>query len=117
MTLSRRSFLKVAGLTAVSVVGASMFTGCGSSPIVTIVYVASDSTNNNLVAAVKKLNGDKTKTTFLALSWDKKYVKQYVQTYLPNTVDIDEGEGKTTYKTATEGDNKGKLVIYIKAKG
>ena len=30
MTLSRRSFLKMAGLTTVAVAGASMFTGCGS---------------------------------------------------------------------------------------
>ncbi|MFR6698095.1 MAG: twin-arginine translocation signal domain-containing protein [Faecalibacterium sp.] len=36
MILSRRSFLKVAGLSAVAVAGASMFTGCGmtiSSPL------------------------------------------------------------------------------------
>ena len=30
MILSRRSFLKVAGLTAVAAAGASMFTGCGN---------------------------------------------------------------------------------------
>ena len=35
MILSRRSFLKVAGLSAVAVASASMFTGCGSNLLTT----------------------------------------------------------------------------------
>lgn len=39
MILSRRSFLKLAGLTTVAAASASMFTGCGSLKPVTIVYI------------------------------------------------------------------------------
>ena len=44
MILSRRSFLKVAGLSAVAVAGASMFTGCNVNNIfsTSVVYVAKD---------------------------------------------------------------------------
>ena len=44
MILSRRSFLKVAGLSAVAVAGASMFTGCGNNNLLTtpVEYVAGD---------------------------------------------------------------------------
>ena len=62
MTLSRRSFLKVAGLTAVSVAAASMFTGCGSSMLSTRVkYEAAeaDKADTNVAAAVKKMNDSK----------------------------------------------------------
>ena len=39
MNISRRSFLKLAGLTTVAAASASMFTGCGSLKPVTIVYI------------------------------------------------------------------------------
>lgn len=44
MILSRRSFLKVAGLSAVAVAGASMFTGCNANNLFStgVVYVAKD---------------------------------------------------------------------------
>ena len=44
MILSRRSFLKVAGLSAVAVAGASMFTGCNVKNLfsTSVVYVAKD---------------------------------------------------------------------------
>ena len=44
MILSRRSFLKVAGLSAVAVAGASMFTGCNVNNLfsTSVVYVAKD---------------------------------------------------------------------------
>ena len=44
MILSRRSFLKVAGLSAVAVAGASMFTGCSFNNLFStgVVYVAKD---------------------------------------------------------------------------
>ena len=40
MILSRRSFLKLAGLTAVAAAGASMFTGCGAFSTTPITVVA-----------------------------------------------------------------------------
>lgn len=57
MTLSRRSFLKVAGLTAVSVAGASMFTGCTVLPDVEVTLVDKSSTvgwtDNKYVSTTK----------------------------------------------------------------
>ena len=45
MILSRRSFLKMAGLTGVAAAGASMFTGCGAFSTTPIkVVAAKDST-------------------------------------------------------------------------
>ena len=57
MILSRRSFLKVAGLSAVAVAGASMFTGCSSNFFTTPVkYVAGD-TEKVTTDAVQVLGG------------------------------------------------------------
>lgn len=60
MILSRRSFLKVAGLSAVAVAGASMFTGCGNNNFLTtpVEYVAGDTkkVTTNAVAALNKNN-------------------------------------------------------------
>ncbi len=114
MTLSRRSFLKVAGLTVVAAASASMFTGCGSLKPVTIVYACDATAPKDVQDAVKKLNADKTKTKYIPLMSSTDYAKGYVESYLKNTgvvVDTD----KTTYKVATEGENKGKLVVYVKA--
>lgn len=115
MILSRRSFLKLAGLTTVAAASASMFTGCGSLKPVTIVYIyeGSDST---IQTKVENLNKDKTKTTYIPLMSGTDYAKGFVSSYLTNTgLVVDTAEGKTTYKVATEGENKGKLVIYVKA--
>ena len=115
MILSRRSFLKLAGLTTVAAASASMFTGCGSLKPVTIVYIyeGSDST---IQTKVENLNKDKTKTTYIPLMSGTDYAKGFVSSYLENTgLVVDTAEGKTTYKVATEGENKGKLVIYVKA--
>ena len=52
MTLSRRSFLKVAGLTVVAAAGASMFTGCSfTTPI---KYVTKDTALADIVDALNK---------------------------------------------------------------
>lgn len=60
MILSRRSFLKVAGLSAVAVAGASMFTGCGNNNFLTtpVEYVAGDKEDvtTDAVAALNKNN-------------------------------------------------------------
>ena len=113
MILSRRSFLKVAGLTVVAAASASMFTGCGSLKPVTIVYIY-EGNDEKVKETVKKLNADKTKTKYIPLMSSTDYAKGYVSSYLKGTgvvVDPD----KTTYKVATEGENKGKLVVYVKA--
>lgn len=114
MILSRRSFLKLAGLTTVAAASASMFTGCGSLKPVTIVYIY-EGDDDKIKETVKKLNADKSKTTYIPLMSGTDYAKGFVGSYLKGTgLDVDTAEGKTTYKIATDGENKGKLVIYVK---
>lgn len=68
MILSRRSFLKVAGLSAVAVAGASMFTGCSSNVLTTPAeYVAGDS-EKVTTDAVAALNKNKAATSVLGHS-------------------------------------------------
>ena len=58
MILSRRSFLKVAGLSAVAVAGASMFTGCNGNIFTTPVeFIADpvDAADPTVKAVVKAL--------------------------------------------------------------
>ena len=115
MILSRRSFLKMAGLTVVAAAGASMFTGCGSLKPVTIVYIY-EGPDNAIKTKVENLNKDKTKTMYIPFMSSTDYAKGFVSSYLKGTgLVVDTDEGKTTYKVATEGENKGKLVIYVKA--
>lgn len=115
MILSRRSFLKMAGLTVVAAAGASMFTGCGSLKPVTIVYIY-EGPDNAIKTKVENLNKDKTKTMYIPFMSSTDYAKGFVSSYLKDTgLVVDTAEGKTTYKVATEGENKGKLVIYVKA--
>ena len=114
MNISRRSFLKMAGLTTVAAASASMFTGCGSLKPVTIVYIY-EGDDDKIKETVKKLNADKSKTTYIPLMSGTDYAKGFVGSYLKGTgLDVDTAEGKTTYKIATDGENKGKLVIYVK---
>ena len=115
MILSRRSFLKMAGLTVVAAASASMFTGCGSLKPVTIVYIYEGS-DDAIKTKVENLNKDKTKTIYIPFMSGTDYANGFVSSYLNNTgLVVDTAEGKTTYKVATEGENKGKLVIYVKA--
>lgn len=69
MILSRRSFLKVAGLSAVAVAGASMFTGCNANNFLTtpVEYVAGDA-EKVTTDAVAALNKNKTATSVLGHS-------------------------------------------------
>ncbi len=112
MILSRRSFLKLAGLTTVAAASASMFTGCGSLKPVTIVYIY-EGRDDAIKAKVENLNKDKTKTTYIPLMSGTDYAMGFVSNYLRNTGLV--VDSKTTYKVATDGENKGKLVIYVKA--
>lgn len=69
MILSRRSFLKVAGLSAVAVAGASMFTGCNANNFFTTpVKFVADAANANdttVKAVVDALNKNKSATSIL----------------------------------------------------
>ena len=56
MILSRRSFLKVAGLSAVAVASASMFTGCGNNFLTTPVKYYPAEGVTGLDDIIKKLN-------------------------------------------------------------
>lgn len=69
MILSRRSFLKVAGLSAVAVAGASMFTGCGNNNLLTtpVEYVAGDA-EKVTADAVASLNKNNAATSVLGHS-------------------------------------------------
>lgn len=60
MILSRRSFLKVAGLSAVAVAGASMFTGCNVNNLFStgVVYSAKEGSRIDK-ALIQKLNENK----------------------------------------------------------
>lgn len=84
MILSRRSFLKVAGLSAVAVAGASMFTGCNANNFFTtpVEFVADavDADDDTVKAVVEALNKNNTVTSILGHSdlhnqkdQDKKY--------------------------------------------
>ena len=59
MILSRRSFLKMAGLTTVAAASASMFTGCGAFSTTPIKVVAAKDSTKEFQAAVTKLNEKK----------------------------------------------------------
>lgn len=59
MILSRRSFLKLAGLTTVAAASASMFTGCGAFSTTPIKVVAAKDSTKEFQAAVTKLNEKK----------------------------------------------------------
>lgn len=57
MILSRRSFLKVAGLSAVAVAGASMFTGCNANNLFSTGVVYSANVGSGITEeTIKKLN-------------------------------------------------------------
>lgn len=57
MILSRRSFLKVAGLSAVAVAGASMFTGCSVNNLFSTGVVYSAKVGSSITEdTIKKLN-------------------------------------------------------------
>ena len=58
MNISRRSFLKMAGLTTVAAAGAAMFTGCGLTTFTPVKFVAGDpaEVTTTFINATKDLN-------------------------------------------------------------
>ena len=102
MILSRRSFLKVAGLSAVAVAGASMFTGCGSNVFTTPVeFVADpvDEADTTVKAVVKALNDNQTATSILGhsdLHNQPNQDKKHFTDLLTKLAKSDEKAGKST---------------------
>ena len=118
MILSRRSFLKMAGLTVVAAAGASMFTGCGALTTVTPVkFVAGDQkeATTTFINATKDLNvllwpGDAYKNADKC----KKNVATQMTSYYH--IDISGIEfDKVEYKEATEKE-AAHVEISVKAK-
>ena len=106
MILSRRSFLKMAGLTVVATAGASMFTGCGLTTFTPVKFVAGDNAEatTTFINATKDLNvllwpGDTYKNA------DK--CKQNIATQMTGYYHIDISGiefGTVEYKEATENE-------------
>lgn len=89
MILSRRSFLKVAGLSAVAVAGASMFTGCNANNFFTtpveFVADAADAADATVKAVVEALNKNKAATSILGGS-DLHNIKDQDKGYFTNLI-------------------------------
>ena len=117
MILSRRSFLKMAGLTAVAAASASMFTGCGLTAFTPVKFVAGDpaEATTAFINATKDLNvllwpGDAYKNADKC----KKNVATQMTTYYH--IDISGIEFDTVeYKEATEKE-AAHVEITVKAK-
>lgn len=104
MTLSRRSFLKVAGLTVVAAASASMFTGCGitsTTPIELVADTSSDEAFKNQVTAV----GKKKLVVWPADAKDD-FLKGYLPSYLTKNGLKNFKVVKYEYKTKTGANNK-----------
>ena len=80
MILSRRSFLKMAGLTVVAAAGASMFTGCGAFSTTPIKVVPAADSSEEFKTTVAELN----KKKLIVWPGDAKgdYLKGYLPSYL-----------------------------------
>lgn len=117
MILSRRSFLKMAGLTVVAAAGASMFTGCGLTTFTPVKFVAGDNkkATTDFINATKDLNvllwpGDAYKNA--------EKCKQNIATQMTSyyRIDISGIEfGAVEYKEATEKE-AAHVEITVKAK-
>ena len=105
MNISRRSFLKMAGLTTVAAAGAAMFTGCSLYTTVKMQIVSTDNTVAEKVlneinkeapeitipSFVKEINGVLKKTVNDALQKAFKEAK-YDQTVTINTITVADGK-------------------------
>lgn len=78
MILSRRSFLKVAGLTVVAAAGASMFTGCGAFSTTPIELVADTGSTQDFSDHVAAINKNK------LIVWPGDAKGDYLKGYLPS---------------------------------
>lgn len=130
MILSRRSFLKVAGLSAVAVAGASMFTGCNANNFLTtpveFVADAADANDATVKAVVKALNENNAATSILGhsdLHNQKDQDKKHFTDLLAKLAKSDEKAGKSTgydkvvvvsTEMGQKKDKKGNDYYYVK---
>lgn len=114
MTLSRRSFLKVAGLTVVAAASASMFTGCGVTSTTPIKLVAETNSTKEFSAHVAEIAQKK------LVVWPGNAKDDYLKGYLPSYLSKNGLKNfkvvKYEYKTEKDTNNKYLEVIVEAAK-
>ena len=110
MILSRRSFLKMAGLTVVAAAGASMFTGCGAFSTTPIKVVAVAGSTKGFTDAVAELN--KKKLVVWPADANGDYLKGYLPNYLAANGLSNFAVEKAEYKTAKDTET-GKEYKYL----
>lgn len=110
MILSRRSFLKLAGLTTVAAASASMFTGCGAFSTTPIKVVAVAGSTKDFTDAVAELN--KKKLVVWPADANGDYLKGYLSNYLTANGLPNFAVEKADYKTAKD-EKTGKEYKYL----
>lgn len=104
MILSRRSFLKLAGLTTVAAASASMFTGCGAFSTTPITVVAVAGSTKDFTDAVAELN--KKKLVVWPADANGDYLKGYLSNYLAANGLKDSEVVKYEYMTKKDANGK-----------
>lgn len=108
MILSRRSFLKLAGLTTVAAASASMFTGCGAFSTTPIKVVAAKDSTKEFQAAVAELN--KKKLVVWPADANGAYLNSFLMTNLAanglSNFAVEKAEYKTAKDTETGKESK-----------
>ena len=110
MILSRRSFLKLAGLTTVAAASASMFTGCGAFSTTPIKVVAAKDSTKEFQAAVAELN--KKKLVVWPADANGAYLNSFLMSNLTANGLSNFAVEKTEYKTAKDTET-GKEYKYL----
>ena len=110
MILSRRSFLKMAGLTVIAAAGASMFTGCGLFSTTPITVVAAEGSTDEFKATVAELN--KKKLVVWPADANGAYLNSFLMTNLAANGLSNFAVEKTEYKTAKDTET-GKEYKYL----
>ena len=110
MILSRRSFLKMAGLTVVAAAGASMFTGCGAFSTTPIKVVPAAGSSEDFKTAVANLN--KKKLVVWPADANGAYLNSFLMSNLAANGLSNFAVEKTEYKTAKDTET-GKEYKYL----
>ena len=110
MILSRRSFLKMAGLTVVAAAGASMFTGCGLFSTTPITVVAAEGSTDEFKATVAELN--KKKLVVWPADANGAYLNSFLMSNLTANGLSNFAVEKAEYKTAKDAET-GKEYKYL----
>lgn len=110
MILSRRSFLKLAGLTAVAAASASMFTGCGAFSTTPIKVVAAKDSTKEFQTTVAELN--KKKLVVWPADANGAYLNRFLMSNLTANGLSNFAVEKTEYKTAKDTET-GKEYKYL----